>query len=160
VKVVQLADGSPPIAEKLTVNRVVVEAHDFCRPVKPEGDTLVPVTLPHRVARMYLDMSGEWFLPPLTGVTTAPVLAADGTVRTAEGYNHSTGLWCARVPKLRMPERPTNVEAKAALRILRQTFRTFPFADSSRRRCREFGVRCWMSTNLLAMTKARFWSGS
>lgn len=134
VKVVQPGDGSLPIAERLTVNRAVVEAHDVCRPVKAEGDTLVPVTLPNRVARMYLDMSGEWSLPPLTGITTAPALAEDGAVRTAEGYDRSTGLWCARLPKLRMPERPSRVEAEAALRTLRAAFLTFPFADAPRKK--------------------------
>ena len=31
------------------------------------------ITLPDRVAQMYLDMAGEWDLPPLAGVSTAPI---------------------------------------------------------------------------------------
>jgi hypothetical protein len=140
VKVVQPADGGPPIAERLTVNRVVVEAHNVCRPVKPQGDVLVPVTLPNRLARMYLDLSGEWALPPLAGISTAPVLALDGTVQTAEGYDQSTGLWCASVPKLQIPEHPSRAQAEAALRILREKFRTFPFADGLRRKDTALGL--------------------
>ena len=140
VKVVQPADGGPPIADRLTVNRVVVEAHNVCRPVKPQGDDLVPVTLPNRVARMYIDMSGEWALPPLTGISTAPMLASDGTVRTAEGYDDLTGLWYASVPILQIPDRLTRAEAEGALRLLRKEFRTFPFADGARRKDTTIGA--------------------
>jgi len=140
VRVVRQADGRPPIAEPLTVNRVVVDAHQFCRPVKPLGDDLMPVTLPDRVARMYLDMSGEWALPPLTGISTAPVLLGDGTVRTAEGYDHSSGLWCASVPLLPLPEHPSRAQAEGALLLLRKTFRTFPFADAPRQKDEALGA--------------------
>jgi hypothetical protein len=66
VKVVLAADGEPPRAVPLTACAVVVEAHRLCRPLRPYGDGLVPVTLPDRVARMYLVMAGEWNLRPLT----------------------------------------------------------------------------------------------
>jgi hypothetical protein len=41
VKIVAPADGGPPTAMRLTRNRIVIEAHDLCRPVKPQGDALV-----------------------------------------------------------------------------------------------------------------------
>ena len=50
------------------------------------------------------------------------------------GYDPVTQLWCANVPTLRIPERPTRAEAEAGLRLLRETFRTFPFSDASRRK--------------------------
>jgi hypothetical protein len=134
VKIVPAADGGPPTATRLTQNRIVIEAHDLCRPVKPQGDALVPVTLSGRVAGLYLDMAGEWDLPPLAGITTAPVLALDGTVRTAEGYDPATQLWCARMPTLSIPDQPSRKEAEAGLRLLRETFRTFPFADAPRKK--------------------------
>jgi hypothetical protein len=93
---------------------------------------LVAITLPERVARMYLDL-GEWSLRSLVGITTAPVLAADGSIRDVAGYDLETGLWCCRVPKVIVPERPTPEETKMALRRLRATFKTFPFADAARR---------------------------
>jgi hypothetical protein len=56
VKVVVSAEDGAPKAMQLTVHRLVVEAHSMCRPVRPSGDDLVPVTLPRRVAQMYLEM--------------------------------------------------------------------------------------------------------
>jgi hypothetical protein len=133
------AGGSPTVI-RLTANRVVVEAHKLSRPVKLVGEELVPATLPDRVARTYLEMDGEWNLRPLAGICTAPLLSADGSVRTAEGYDKETGLWCASVPALEIPEHPTRADAEAALRILRETFRTFPFADAPRRTDPRLGV--------------------
>jgi hypothetical protein len=57
------------------------------------GGNLIPVTLPDRVAQMYLDMFGEWNLLPLAGISTAPLLSPDGGIRTADGYDPGTGLW-------------------------------------------------------------------
>ena len=134
VKLVQPSDGGPMRAVPLTANTVLIEAHDLCQPVKinRQGE-LVDITLPERVARMYLDI-GEWNLRPLAGVTTAPVLVADGNIRDVEGYDAETGLWCCKVPQLVVPERPNLEDCKAALRSLRATFKTFPFADAKRRR--------------------------
>lgn len=136
VRLVTPADGGPTTARPLSVHNVVIEAHRVCRPLRrnSKGDEY-PVTLPERVARMYLDMHGEWNLPPLAGVTMAPLLARDGSVRNAAGYDPDTGLLCCKVPSLAMPERPRHDDAVAALQLLRNAFRTFPFADSVR--CRD-----------------------
>jgi hypothetical protein len=80
-------------------------------------------------------MFGEWHLPPLAGVSTAPLLSADGSVRVADGYDITTGLWCCGIPSLKLPVRPSRADAKAALAQLRNAFQTFPFADSPR--CRD-----------------------
>ena len=134
VRVIRPADGSLPSAVRLTKHNVVIEAHRHCQPVKVDEDgEYIPITLPDRVAQMYLDMCGEWDLPPLTGVSTSPLLSPDGSVRMADGYDPATGLWCCGVPSLRLPTRPSRAEAEAALALLRQTFRTFPFADAPRR---------------------------
>jgi hypothetical protein len=134
VRVIRPADGNLPSAVPLTKHNVVIEAHRLCQPVKVEKDgEHVPVTLPDRVAQMYLDMCGEWGLPPLAGVSTSPLLSADGSVRMADGYDPITGLWCCGVPVLRLPARPSRADAEAALALLRETFRTFPFADAQRR---------------------------
>ena len=140
VKVVPSRDGGPPIAIRLTAHQVVLEAHRLCRPVKQDRGELVPTTLPDRVARMYLGMDGEWDLPPLAGICTAPLLSADGRARTAAGYDPVTHLWCANLPTLRLPEQPTRAEAEAGLRLLREVFRTFPFADAARVIDRQLGT--------------------
>src|SRR5215470_8214320 len=65
VRIIKPADGGPPSATRLTKNNVVIEAHRLAQPVKfdPKGERK-PITLPDRVAQMYLDMAGEWDLPP------------------------------------------------------------------------------------------------
>jgi putative DNA primase/helicase len=134
VKLVQPATGGPMIAMRLTVNNVVIEAHRVSQPSKLDKDGKpFPVTLPERVARMYLDMLGEWNLPPLAGVSTAPLLTGDGTIRNSVGYDPATRLWCCEVPPLRIPGHPSRTDAAAALQLLRETFKTFPFADARRR---------------------------
>jgi hypothetical protein len=135
VRVVRPADGGPPSAIPLSKHNVVIEAHRVCQPVKVDANgEHVEVTLPDRVAQMFLDMSGEWHLPPLAGVSTAPLLSGDGGVRAVDGYDSATGLWCCGVPKLRLLARPSGADADAALVQLRQAFQTFPFADAP---------RCW-----------------
>jgi putative DNA primase/helicase len=134
VKLMRRAGGEPPIAEPLNANRVIIEAHQICRPVKPRGDDLVPVTLPDRVARMYLELSGEWGLPPLAGISTAPLLSPDGMVQSGDGYHAPSGLWQASVPPVTIPDRPDRFQAETALRLLRETFQTFPYADAARRK--------------------------
>jgi hypothetical protein len=133
-KVVPSADGGPMSAIPLTVNTVVVEAHGLCQPVILNGKgEIVPVTLPERVARMYLDMRGDWKLPPLTGISTAPLLTGNGGIRRVLGYDPASGLWCCKVPRLSVPKRPRRQDAAAALHLLREAFKTFPFADAVRK---------------------------
>jgi hypothetical protein len=174
VRLVQLADGGPMAAIPLTANGIVVEAHRLCRPVKvnPEGKRS-PITLPERVAKMYLDMVGEWNLPPLAGISTAPLLTADGGVQYAVGYDRATGLWCCKVPQLRIPEHPRLEDARAALRSLREAFKTFPFADAVRRYDPILGVEvvdlehspgrdesAFLVALLTAICRARLWQGA
>lgn len=141
VKLAQPADGGPPIAVELTPNGVVCEAHRLCQPMAWSGDNLKPVTLSERVACMYLDMRGEWRLPALDGITTAPVLAADGSIFSRAGYDPAARLWCAEVPAVTVPDRPTREDAAKALARLRNGFRTFPFGDAPRVTITEGGVK-------------------
>jgi hypothetical protein len=124
------ADGGLPIAQRLTANAVVTLAHDLSRPVKVNAEGHhVGVTLPERVAHLYLALD-SWGLRPLNGITSAPLLADDGSITAADGYDSRLGIWCAHVPSLAVPATPSRAEAAAALAVLRETFRTFPFADS------------------------------
>ena len=125
------ADGGPPKAHRLTNNAVVTVAHSYCRPVKvnPEGQR-IGVTLPERVAGMYLDLA-DWGLRPLAGVTCAPLLREDGSIVAGDGYDRSLQVWCANVPPIEIPFGPTRAQAEAALLLLRETFRTFPFQGAA-----------------------------
>jgi putative DNA primase/helicase len=116
VRIIKPADAGPPSATRLTKYRVVVETHRLCQPVRfdAKGERQ-PITLPDRIAEMYLDMAGEWELPPLAGVSTAPLLSADGNVRVADGYDPETALWCCHVPMLTLPPHPSRTDAEAAL---------------------------------------------
>jgi putative DNA primase/helicase len=132
-KVVSASDGSLPQIVPLSVDGVVNEVDALCRPIKltPDGKR-IECTLPDRVARQYLAKKHEWQLPRLAGTTTAPLLGEDGGIRAAEGFDRETRLFCANVPVLEVPARPTERQVGAALCTLRAAFQTFPFADSER----------------------------
>jgi putative DNA primase/helicase len=133
VRVVEPADKGPPLATPLTNYGVVIECHRLCQPMKMDHrGQYIPATLPDRVARLYLDPVCEWKLSPLAGVSTAPVLSEDGSVRAVNGYDPATALWCHAVPRLALATRPSRGASEAALRLLRETFCTFPFSDAVR----------------------------
>ncbi len=68
VRIIKPADGGPSSANRITKHNVVIEAHRLCQPVRfdAKGERQ-PITLPDRLAQMYLHMAGEWELPPLGG---------------------------------------------------------------------------------------------
>ncbi len=123
-------------AQMLTPDGLVLTAHRFCRPYslkEKKGEIVeVDVRLPRQFAAMYLDWRGEWRLPPLNGIASAPLLDDSGAIHATVGYDASTGIWCERVPDLvsLMPQRPTRSDAEAGLAVLRDAFRTFCFADA------------------------------
>jgi hypothetical protein len=138
VKVISSPDGSWPHVRPMIPDAVVNEAHDLARPVRM-GPVPYPVTLPHRVARLYLARD-DWGLRPLKGITTAPLLSFDGSMRIAEGYDGPTAMWCCRVPALELADAPSLADAEGALRTLRAAFRTFPFADARTVRGEEWAI--------------------
>ena len=75
-------------------------AHEVCRPyvrkVRRDGSIYeFNGRLTKPFAGMYLDC-GSWGLPPLNGITTAPLLRDDGTIRSTRGYDAPSGMWCER----------------------------------------------------------------
>jgi hypothetical protein len=125
-------DGQEPRAVELTPEAVRVYAHDICRVVKMNKDgNKIETTLRPDIAKLYLNgLEGEWGLRPLRGISTSPLLAPDGSIRSASGYDEATGLWCHDVPGVSVPEHPTKEDAEKAFLMLRQTFGTFPFGDA------------------------------
>ena len=125
------------VAQVMTPDGLVLMAHLVCRPYvvkKAKDGTLseVDARLPRSFSVMYLDWHGEWRLPPLNGIATAPLLQDDGTISRADGYDPASGMWCESVPDLSglVPERPAKHQAASALRLIRNTFKTFCFADA------------------------------
>jgi len=92
----------------------------------------VNARLPRSLAVMYLDWRGEWRLPPLNGIASAPLLQENGTIYSTQGYDLTTGMWCENLPDLKglIQSKPTKDDAMAALRLIRETFKTFCFADA------------------------------
>jgi hypothetical protein len=136
VRIVHNKATGGSVAHQPTADGLALEAHFACQPyglVKEKGGWVErDMMLPPAIARMYLDWEGEWDLPPFNGVTTAPLLMTDGSIRTAKGYDAATGLWCEKIPDVAglVPARPSEAEAKAALALVRDAFKTFCFADA------------------------------
>jgi hypothetical protein len=122
-------------AHVMTPSALVMAAHDACRPFVArhgeDGFEEVDAALPHPFAVMYQDYR-DWRLMPLNGVASAPLLGDDGSIRTVEGYDRATGMWCENMPDIAglVPVRPSKDDAAKALLVIRNTFRTFPFADA------------------------------
>src|SRR5262245_37685069 len=94
---------------------LVYLAHNVCRPYRIDDDgEEKDARLPHWAAVTYLELRGEWGLPTLNGITSAPLLQEDGTLRSASGYDAVSGMWCENVPDL----------------TGREAFKTFCFADA------------------------------
>ena len=121
----------------MTADALVLMTHATCRPyvlkAKKDGASYeADARLPRSFGVMYLDWRGEWRLPALNGIATAPLLHDNGTIKSTEGYDSASGMWCENVPDLTalVPESPTKADATSALRLIRETFKTFCFADA------------------------------
>ena len=124
-------DQPKAVAASDAIIRLLV--HEKLQPYKynAKGDR-VPILLPSQLCSMYRSLHGEWGLPLLAGITSAPILSEDGSIRTAEGFDPTTGLWCHSVPDISglVPEEPTEDQARGALAVLREAHKTFSFADA------------------------------
>jgi putative DNA primase/helicase len=88
---------------------------------------------PEQVARVYLARIGQWQLPVLMAISTAPVLCPDGRIIDAEGYDPATGVFCdfQGVIFEPVPEEPTREEAVAAVEVFRDLFKTIKFVGET-----------------------------
>lgn len=134
VKIVRTPGGDR--SQPLNVHSIVIETHAACRPVEErivEGEVVrAAVTLPNRVAQLFLNLDEQRGLHTLQGICAAPLLSDDGSIRCDSGYDRLTGLWCVGVNLPPIPERPAVQDARESLRQIRSTFATFPFADAGR----------------------------
>ena len=125
------------LAQVLAPDDLILLVHQVARPYILDGKgkdrAEIDVVLPRSIARMYLGWRGEWRLPPLNGIASAPLLRDDGAIASGSGYDPATGMWQENVPNLERPAfrvQPTQSDATAALFLIRHTFRTFCFADA------------------------------
>ena len=79
----------------------------------------VRIDPPSTVAATILSRSGEWRVPPISGIITTPTLRPDGTLLTAPGYDPQTRLYHFSDPKLDITKNlPTQLDRAAAERAL------------------------------------------
>ena len=95
----------------------------------------VDTDAPDALARAVL-ASAPWpQLPTLTGIIEAPTLREDGSLLDQPGYDDATGLLFdpgdAKFPPI--PRRPSRKQAEAALELLKEIFKDFPFTDEPSR---------------------------
>jgi hypothetical protein len=129
VRVIYDSSQGGSIAQPLTPDAVVLMAHQLCRPysvkAQPNGERFdIDARLPKPIAAMYLDWRGEWCLPVLKGISSAPRLDDDGSIRCGQGYDPSSAMWLENVPDVAalVPARPTREDAARALRLIRETY--------------------------------------
>ena len=114
VKLVRAEQGASSVA--LSSHGVVNEAHAVCRPVIwDDRKGKMPVTLPQRVANLFLSSVGQWQLRMLRGIGLAPRLVDDGSIGTASGYDSETGFWFETSPFSVIPQRPSRKQAEGGL---------------------------------------------
>jgi len=89
---------------------------------------------PTNLAEMFL-ARGEWDLPSLLGIVTAPTIRSDGTIITDKGYDQQTGLIydpCGVIfPPI--PKKITKQDARKALDMLLKPLRLYKFEDDANR---------------------------
>jgi hypothetical protein len=89
-----------------------------------------PVDPPKDVNEQIAAMVGEWPFSPLSGVIGTPTLRPDGTSLVQEGYDQATGLFLLSPPRMPViPERPTEQQAREALKLLEALLVEFPFTN-------------------------------
>jgi hypothetical protein len=91
----------------------------------------ITIDPPAKVAEAYFGRR-SWKLANLHHIIATPTLRPDGSILSAQGYDKDTGLYLTwELKGLKVPERPTEGEAGAALDTLTEIFRGFPYADRS-----------------------------
>jgi len=93
------------------------------------------VDAPLKVAETYLAREGQWRLPVLTGVVTAPFLRPDGSLCERPGYDAATGLIFKSNGVIfpPIPLKPNRDDALEALAKLNKLIETFPFVNDPSR---------------------------
>lgn len=89
-----------------------------------------PVQPPMDVASIIAERGAALRVPPLRQMVSYPVLRADGTVVTAQGYDRDTRTFATTDwSGLTLPSAPSKADAEAAVKVLLEPFADFPFAQ-------------------------------
>jgi hypothetical protein len=104
---------------------------------------------PTKISKQYLER-GNWQLPELTGIITAPIVRTDGSILTKQGFDRSTGL-LLRSPLIdwTAPVDLSQSAAQAAARRLSEPFAEFPFSSPAARSVVVSGILTGLQRRLL-----------
>ena len=124
------------VSESLLRGRMTRSA-DFRRLVhdKNRNSHYPSVNPPIDVVRDVLALAPDvWGFPALESVTESPLLRSDGSVLSAEGYDHVTRVYYAPSPSLRLPaipDEPGADDVVTAVAVLDEVLEGFPFVDGA-----------------------------
>jgi putative DNA primase/helicase len=137
---IRVAGGGKEKALRLSVmtEPALLEKFDLAARFEKWNGTVsdfVQCHCPDDIAKRYLARDGNWRVPALLGVVTAPTLRPDGTVLDVPGYDAASGLLFdpLGVDFPPVPERPTKEDAKRALKEIDEVIKHFPFATKAAR---------------------------
>jgi putative DNA primase/helicase len=109
--------------------------------MRPTRDGEKPINPPEEVARGILAGQDGWLFPSVAGVITSPTLRPDGSILATEGYDPTTKLYVAKIPKMPpIPATLTKEDAARALSYLEALLTEFPFEDAASRSVALSGV--------------------
>lgn len=104
-----------------------------CEWKRATKEGIVDTSPPLEVARDILTRPViEWNLPPLEAITQTPIIHLDGTI-LQPGYDPETRTYYQPEPGFilpHVPDEPTQEEVTAALEVLGEPFKDFPFVDA------------------------------
>jgi len=75
---------------------------------------------------------GDWGFPTVRGIINSPTMRPDGSLLTEPGYDKATQLWYKSAGDVELPtipERPSQDDGRAALKLLTDLLEGFPFKD-------------------------------
>lgn len=122
----------PParLRERLAANARFVRVKE-----RKDGELdYVPAHPPDYVVKA-VGARGRWEgIRALEGVTTAPLMRADGSILSTPGYDRATGLLYQPTGHVdAVPESPSWEEVRAAVKALKEPIRDFPFVSDYHR---------------------------
>ncbi|NGX58708.1 MAG: hypothetical protein K940chlam3_01616, partial [Chlamydiae bacterium] len=121
-----------PIEIPFLVERLTQVAHWYSSDARQKKDNpWKRCDCPDKIAKTYISR-GEWSLPLLEGVITAPTLRSDGTILDQGGYDQKTGLFFH--PSIQFPEfglKSTKNDAINAVKVFEKLLKGFPFVDEA-----------------------------
>ena len=90
-----------------------------------------PIDPPRDVVEQLLEL-GHWSFPTIKEIINSPTMRPDGSLLTTPGYDPATQLWYKSSGDIELPmipDCPTRAEAEAALQLLQDLLKGFPFKD-------------------------------